>query len=176
MCSAHPSPPSHATSLPQFPVILCVCAELGLFQETVAVDLYIYCHYVCCLAVAWGCWVIAYCLEGLCTICLISALLQLINIQLFAYVCLFHVPVLALCCSVKLSPLRKKFSVCNTLLHTMQHVPIGLSEHVWPWVCVVVDVGGERGQELKPKRINSIKIPIWSGVFSRKLLRVLLVR
>lgn len=113
MCSSplpHPLPPLHPSSL-----LLCVCAKLGFFQESVAIDLYIYCHYVCCLAVAWGCWVIACCLEGLCTICLIATPLQLINIQFFAYVCIFHIQFLVMCCFCQLSSLRKEMlSLWNT--------------------------------------------------------------
>lgn len=174
-CRTHSPPPPHP--LPQFPTILCLCAELGLFQERVAVDLYIYCHYVCCLAVAWGSWVIASCLEGLCTICLISTPLQLINVQLFAYVCVFHIPVLVMRCSVSCHLWRRRSFLFETLLlYTVQHASIGLSEHVWPSACVVIVVVGEREQELKPNRINTMKLPIWSGVVSKKHLKVLLVR
>lgn len=138
-----------------FPTILCLCAELGLFQETVAVDLYIYCHYVCCLAVAWGCWVIACCPEELCSICLISTPLQLINIYLFAYVCIFHVQVLVMCCFCQLSSLNKKmFSHGNTLTSY-----IAVYFHRLQWTCAATGtcghyVGGEGEQELETKCVN----------------------
>lgn len=86
-----------------------IWAELRLpLSGDSAVDFYIYGHYVCCLAVGWGCWVIACCLEGLYTICLISTPLQLINTQLFAYVCIFHIQVLVMCWFCQLSSLSKE--------------------------------------------------------------------
>ena len=96
--------------------ILCLSTKLSWMSfRTVAVDFLIYCHYVCCLSVAWGCWVIACCLEGLCTICLISAQLQLINIELFAYVCTFHIQVLVIYWFYQLS------SLSMVMFFTLKH-------------------------------------------------------
>ena len=58
---------------------------------------------------------IACCLEGLCTICLISAQLQLINIELFAYVCTFHIQVLVICLFHQLS------SLSMVMFFTLKH-------------------------------------------------------
>lgn len=39
----------------------------------------------------------------------------------------------------------------------MQHVSIGLSEHVWPSACVVIVVGGERARtKSKPHKYHEI--------------------
>lgn len=44
----------------------------------------------------------------------------------------------------------------------MQHVSIGLSEHIWPSAREVIDVGGEGEQELETKCIGNIEIIICS--------------
>lgn len=101
---------------------------------------------------------IACCLEGLCTICLISTPLQLIKIQLFAYVCTFYNQVLVICWFCQLSSEQGDVFFFETLSpHTIQHVSIGLSKHIWTLAHEVIDVGGEGEQKLETKCINSIK-------------------
>lgn len=102
-------------------------------------------------------------LGEVCTICLISTLLHLINIQLFAYVCIFQIQVLVMCWFSELSYLNKEvFSLWNTSTSysTVQHVCMGWNKHVWPSAWEIIDVGREGKQELETKSINNIRILI----------------
>lgn len=115
---------------------------------------------------------IACCLERLCTIRLILTPLQLINIQPFAYVCIFHLKFLVRCWCGQLSSLSKEmFSLRNTFssfgsacFHSFE------SKHIWPWTSEVIDVGGKGEQELERKCVSYIKILICPGVAFRKPL------
>lgn len=109
---------------------------------------------------------IACCLEGSYTICLISTLLQLINTQLFACVCIFVIHVLVL--SVVIFEQRGIFLFETLSPQTVQRVCIGLSKHVWLLAQEVVDVCGKAEQEPETRCVNNIKILKHSRVSSTK--------
>lgn len=75
---------------------------------------------------------ITYCLEGLYTVCLILTPLQLIRIQLFAYVCIFHLQFLVRCWCGQLSSLSKEmFSLKTLSTQSVQHVSIVLKVSIY---------------------------------------------
>ena len=86
-----------------------------------------------------------------------------------AYVCIFHIQVLVVCCFCESSSLSKMFSLQNTLPPTMQHDSIGLSEHTWASAYEVINVGGEGEQELETKCINNVKILMYSEYPSKNI-------
>lgn len=102
------------------------------------------------------------------TPCLISAPLQLINIQLFAYVCIFHIRVLLICWFWQLSSLNKEMLFNLKHFYLIQFsVSIGLRKHILPLAHEVIDVGREGEHRLETKCISN-KILVYSGVFSKK--------
>ena len=88
---------------------------------------------------------IACCLEGLCTICLISAQLQLINIELFAYVCTFHIQVLVICWFFQLSSLSMVMFFTLKHFHLIQFSMVSLVfclvSKSYPTLCHPMDCG-----------------------------------
>lgn len=148
----------HPLSPHSLPSVSLRGAELVFFQETVAVDFYIYCHYICCLAVTWGCWVIACCLEGLYTICLILTPLQLINIQVLCLCLHFFIFNFWLCAGPVSCHLwaRRCFLLETLLPHKVQHVSVCLRKHIWPWASEVSDVGG-KGEPTRNKMCKLCK-------------------